>query len=408
MAEKRPAPPGEVMRNTLPFQLEEPVREPGRVLVASGGRSRNRDWWTGKPYRLIPSGMRLDNWKKNPLVLWMHNFNIPLAKGDLYLEDGKLWAEDDFDFHRRTIPVAVDGWGGSAIGSFDTGVIADLWQEEFYNAVSIHVMFSREDEEVVVEQEDEIVFPSSEVIEFSVVTVPGDPAAVREELMDRLVHKGVDADVANCVACEGGLMFNPSLGVWMPSSALSIGEAANSGSTVHPVAKREVIDMEDETLVEEEELDTAAADDETTDDAVVEEEEAEVEIVEAEEAVVEVVEEIELDTADLVQAIIEDETALAQLTKALLSHPSFAEALLRSNVVPVETELVAEVIRPRVKFVTSGQPRQATVAHEAPVRSVAQTAQPARPRVTERPARPVAAPGATERRKPSALDLVRQ
>jgi hypothetical protein len=307
-------------RNVLPFQLEEPQREKGRVLVASGGRSRNRDWWTGKNYRLVPLGMRLENWRKNPLVLWMHDFDIPLAKGELFLEDNKLWAYDDFKFHRKQIPVAMRGIG-NAVGVFDTGVIADLWEEEFYNAVSIHVMLSQADEEEMIEEEEEIIFPFSEVIEFSIVTVPGDPDAVREEFMDRLIHKGVDKAVAECVTCKDGLVWVPQQKLWMPRGIGT--ETASSGSRrkVYPVSMEE--NMEPDELVEE--TTAAAAEGEIeieiapaeVDEVLVDDEVEEVAMA----TVGDFEQEVAISPMDLVNTIVEDKEALATLAIALVNQP---------------------------------------------------------------------------------------
>lgn len=192
----------------LPFRLNRPVRLAaeeeggrGRVLVASGTRARNRDFWTGKPYRLLPDGMRTGAWEANGgLVLWMHNFNIPLGRGEMFLDGGQLWAWDDINFHGKVIPIATQNWIGDAVGTFDTGVIADLWQERILNAVSIHVMFTPEDEENIVETDEEIIIPTSEVIEFSIVTVPGDREAVRQNLQ----QAGMQQELAQLV-CDNGV-----------------------------------------------------------------------------------------------------------------------------------------------------------------------------------------------------------
>jgi hypothetical protein len=384
-------------RNVLPFQLEEPQREKGRVLVASGGRSRNRDWWTGKNYRLVPLGMRLENWRKNPLVLWMHDFDIPLAKGELFLEDNKLWAYDDFKFHRKQIPVAMRGIG-NAVGVFDTGVIADLWEEEFYNAVSIHVMLSQADEEEMIEEEEEIIFPFSEVIEFSIVTVPGDPDAVREEFMDRLIHKGVDKAVAECVTCKDGLVWVPQQKLWMPRGIGT--ETASSGSRrkVYPVSMEE--NMEPDELVEE--TTAAAAEGEIeieiapaeVDEVLVDDEVEEVAMA----TVGDFEQEVAISPMDLVNTIVEDKEALATLAIALVNQPGILEAIKEhlDEFIPGEV-LEAKPQRVTLKFVNGGT--KAPPVHPEPPARVAQ-------KQLLRKAPPIATPG-EHRRKPSVLDLVR-
>jgi len=376
-------------RNVLPFQLEEPQREEGRVLVASGGRSRNRDWWTNKNYRLVPMGMRIENWEKNPLVLWMHDFNIPLAKANLFIEDNKLWADDDLKFHRRKIPLAI-GWLGSAVGEFDTGVIADLWEEEFYNAVSIHVLLSREDEDEIIEEEDEIIFPFSEVIEFSIVTIPGDPDAVREEFMDRLIHKGVERAVAECVTCKDGLVWVPQQKLWMSRNTLLETEAARSGSNrskVYPVSMEE--NMGKKELVEK--TPAAAAEGEILE---------EVSAAELEELLLDEVkpvveeQEFQISPLDLVNTIIEDEDALATLAIALVNKPGILE-LLRDQlgeIVPGGEIRPAAPHRVMLKFVNGGSQRE--TKPKPPARQTAPKAPP------------IAEPG-QNRRMPSVLDLHR-
>ena len=60
----------------------------GRVIVASGSTTRNRDFWSGKMFRIVPSGIRTEAWEKNPVVLWLHNFAIPLGKSQVYAPKG--------------------------------------------------------------------------------------------------------------------------------------------------------------------------------------------------------------------------------------------------------------------------------------------------------------------------------
>jgi len=185
------------------------------VVVASGSRSRNRDRYSGKPIRLVPAGMRLQGWRANPLILWHHNFEIPLAVADFVLREGKLWAEN-FNFHRRIIPIATQNFIGDAIGVFDTSVMADLWRDRYLNAMSIHVMFEPSDEDNIIETDDEIVFMTSEVLEGSIVTIPGDRDSVRpgssESIRRRLVGLGLTERVASL------LVSNQPLRAWKQST----------------------------------------------------------------------------------------------------------------------------------------------------------------------------------------------
>lgn len=385
-------------RPSVTFQLDDPVREDGRILIHSGVRTRNRDWWTGKPYRLVPDGMRLEYFMKNPLVLWMHDFNIPLAKSNLFHEDEMLWATDDLKFHRRTIPiVATSGGffgGGAAVGEFDTSVIADMWGERFFNAVSVHVMFRPEDEENITEEEDEVVAETSEVLEWSIVTMPGDPESGREEMVDRMVHKGMRREVAESLT-RPGVVHVPGSALFVPEHVL---KAANSGSSVLVSAKPEV-KMDPEDLVEETEEVAAEVD-----DLAVEFELPEVDVEELVEEVHEAIQEIQIPAADLANFLAEDEEALHILAMALANLPGFSQALFVESQ-PLEAE-VGEALPPiTIKFVNSGRkpakPQEGIVQANQPV-LVSQT------RPTIKQAANVPLPGHKKQKRSPLLTMFRK
>ena len=287
-------------------------------------------------------------------------------------------------------------------GMFDTNAIAELWEEKFLNAVSIHIILSRHDEEFVTEAEEEILIPSSEVIEASIVTVPGDPNATREEedflkeFMDRLEHKGVSQEMAECVACDGFVnIWEPTLPAFEESD-----QAANLGSFSQSISVPEV--SMSKNTVEETPLETAAVAEETPVESA-----AEV-VEEAGELVVEQEIEIDLPLSDLAEAIAQDTQAMLTIVDALVAMPEFAEHIMRSvgNVAPFSEPIVNEVIPQRisVRLVgSSGQSREEQVAR--PVQPVR------RPVAVQQAVAPVALPGeqtngTLERRKPSVLDLM--
>lgn len=182
----------------MQFDLNQSPRGDGRILVASGSRTRNRDYWTGKMLRFDPAGVRTDAWsRQGGLVLYMHDFNIPLAKSSIYLEGGKLWAPDKLNFHRRVLPIPAKAFA-STPGTIDTGVIADLWEQRYINTVSIHITLDVDDEQNIAETEDEIFIGTSEMIEYSIVSVPGDRDAQRYQFM---LDRGVREDIAQCLSC---------------------------------------------------------------------------------------------------------------------------------------------------------------------------------------------------------------
>jgi hypothetical protein len=303
---------GEPLRS-IPFELTSTERKNGQIIVASGERTRNRDYWTGKPLRIDPNGVRLDAWRRNNLTLYMHNMGIPLGTADIELIDGKLIA-DNLKFHRKVIPLA--GWD---VGEFDTGVIADLWEEGFLNATSIHVILTPEDERNIVETEEEIFLPTSEMIEFSIVTIPGDRESVRQEFLDR--------GVCNSVAC----LLSPSHEVGTPSREVTMS----------------VPNVEMEAEVEEEEIE------------------------ETEVAEVEQQEEIEEEEVEMVLDVVEFAQALAASPEALhiLAHAMAGNEETRAMFAPA----IAEVETPqqlRQKFtlkLVADQPGIQAPAAEPPV-----------------------------------------
>ena len=341
----------------IKFNTQETDRKDGRILVASGTQSRNRDWGTGKPYRLVPSGMRYDVWAKTGLVLYMHNFNIPLGRGRMFLEEGQLWAPDAIDFHRGIVPIATQNWIGDAIGEFNTAHIADLWDQKYLNSVSIHVMFTMEDENNIVELEDEILIPTSEVIEFSVVTVPGDREANRE----RLLTMGMHPDLVECLVCnvdDKGSQNTTKSGLILPNGVANVVDAG-TGADNAQVAPNPLVEVHSMETEEQE----AEGTEETveTEESAAEETPTEVvaETVELEPAAEE---EFQVDVLEVAQAIAGDPEALMVLAQAFASDPdvlsTFAEAFRQnaSHILsPQSTELIAPArTQPRIRFVSNG------------------------------------------------------
>jgi hypothetical protein len=362
--------PGKRFSQGVQFQTEPTDRqEDGRILVASGSRSRNRDWDTNKPYRLMPSGMRFDAWAKTGLVLYMHNFHIPLGKGSLYLENGQLWAPDTIDFHRRVIPVATQNWIGDAIGDIDTSVLADLWDQRYLNSVSIHVMFTPEDELNIVETAEEILIPTSEVVEFSVVTIPGDREANRERMLAMGLEPG---EKELCLLCD----MDPPVHTapdgskyrYLPAGALDKFSWAQ-GSPNH--SKSEV-DMDNQ----EQDVETTKTDEEEVAE--------ETPIEPAEEFTDELAEEVEgevdfIDVGELVEAIANDPEARMTLAQALANDREVVRLFIETLMPGVENvpgQLLEAPARPprRIRFVSKRETEEPT----RPTRR-AETKEPVRP-----------------------------
>jgi hypothetical protein len=123
-----------------------------------------------KGYSLRTDGWRLENYRRNPVVLWMHiPFRPPVGRADMRVEEGELRAAVEFDL-------------GDALG-------ADLdrkYRNRFLNAVSVG--FDPVDEEgnqldtfrlKPEEIRDEAFY---DLLELSAVSVPADAGAVKRSL----------------------------------------------------------------------------------------------------------------------------------------------------------------------------------------------------------------------------------
>ncbi len=396
----------------LTFQTTESDRSEGRILVASGTQSRNRDWSTNKPYRLVPSGMRFDAWAKAGLVLYMHNFNIPLGRGSLFLEDGQLFAPDKIDFHRKTIPIATNNWIGDAIGEFNTEKIAELWEEHWLNSVSIHVMFTQEDEKNVVELEDELLIPTSEVIEFSIVTIPGDREANREKFLSM----GLTPELVECLLCDDGEkqqdgLVHPRQGVYEVGNNIYLPDGGkikvgtDRSNAAHSIPTPEV---PMETQEQDVEVADEAIEEEVADAAHVEQPFVAVEMeLDFEEGVEE---ELEIDTLELAHAISENQDALRVLAQAFAADPSVIQTFVQAiqenagHILKAQPLEAPAMTAPKIRFVNRRQP----AVPQALVQQVQQLPEPVTTNVIKEavPPEPVFAPRDPKRRR-AVLGLVR-
>ena len=141
-----------------------------RMVIAARDRSRNQD-------EINLAGVRFDNYRKNPVVLWNHDASprllaaappsggIPIAK-TLEIghdEEGRIVAS--FEFNSND-PFAER--------------VENAWNNGFLRAASIHYLPTR-----IVEVKDargrveRVRIEESELLEWSLVPVPADPDSVR-------------------------------------------------------------------------------------------------------------------------------------------------------------------------------------------------------------------------------------
>ena len=142
-----------------------------RMVIAARDRSRNQD-------EINLAGVRFDNYRKNPVVLWNHDANprllaaappsggIPIAK-TLEIghdEEGRIVAS--FEFNSND-PFAAR--------------VENAWNNGFLRAASIHYLPTR-----IVEVKDargrveRVRIEESDLLEWSLLPVPADPDSVRE------------------------------------------------------------------------------------------------------------------------------------------------------------------------------------------------------------------------------------
>jgi HK97 family phage prohead protease len=131
-------------------------------------------------YRVLPEGVRTDNFQKNPVALWMHDTNkLPVGRWEnLRIEDGNLV-------------------GTAVFASDETGQrLKQLAEDRILSAVSMgFIPIAHSDEpDMAMPGQSYATVTDAELYEISFVTVPGNPGAVR---LLQLSGAGVgDADVS--------------------------------------------------------------------------------------------------------------------------------------------------------------------------------------------------------------------
>ncbi len=126
-------------------------------------------------YRLLIEGAKLDSFKANPLMLYVHKRSakydsfeeiaLPIGKWtNIRIEDGKLLADPDFDLEDEF-----------------AAKVARKWEKGYLNATSVNHTFDEisEDEALRLEGQTRVTVTSWEVLEASIVDIPGDAEAVK-------------------------------------------------------------------------------------------------------------------------------------------------------------------------------------------------------------------------------------
>lgn len=156
------------------------------VVVEKAAGSDRLMWFTASDETrdrdgdiLVASGWKLQNYKKNPVFLWAHNYSRPPIGKAVEIEkgDGRLRAKVEF------VPAEIDPFAEQ---------VRRLYAEGFMRTVSVGFMpYKVED----LTEDDRKTRPeitwgkrmSAELLEFSAVPVPSNPSALQNGFLEAVV-----------------------------------------------------------------------------------------------------------------------------------------------------------------------------------------------------------------------------
>jgi len=145
---------------TFEIKVVDRRKDGGRIIISTGGVDRDRD-------RVMPRGARLDNYLKNPVVQWGHNYFDPFAtigrSNSIEISDEGIIA--DFDLR----PAANE--------HDPQNIILLLWNGEWIRTASIG--FQPEPEQMKPNDFGGLDFGVWELLEWSIVPIPANQDALR-------------------------------------------------------------------------------------------------------------------------------------------------------------------------------------------------------------------------------------
>ena len=149
-----------LIHKTFDITVKEKRKDGGRILISTGSLDRERD-------RVLPQGARVENYLKNPVVQWGHNYRDPWATvgKTTQLEIGEEGIIADFELR----PAAND--------QDPQNVVLLLWNGEWIRTASIGF-----DPSVKAWEENEEGgrdFTAWELLEWSLVPIPANQEALR-------------------------------------------------------------------------------------------------------------------------------------------------------------------------------------------------------------------------------------
>jgi HK97 family phage prohead protease len=129
-----------------------------------------------------PSGWSLDNYLKNPVLLWAHDYkSLPIGKAlRVYIENGEL----KFDLQFADTDIASDAF--------------NAYKDGFLNAFSVGFI------PLKIDETGEFTFAEQELLELSCVPVPANPAALmgRDLEQSQIRIKSIEDKLSSALKVE--------------------------------------------------------------------------------------------------------------------------------------------------------------------------------------------------------------
>lgn len=146
------------VRKQFNVEVKEVDDENRTIEVVSSTPARDRDMDT-----INPEGWMLDDYKKNPIVLWAHDYSKPpIGKAvDNWIQDGQLRQRIQF------VPKEISPFAD---------MIYQMYKEGYMNAVSVG--FDPKEWQWSDDEEGNIDFQQQSLLETSAVPVPSNPEAL--------------------------------------------------------------------------------------------------------------------------------------------------------------------------------------------------------------------------------------
>jgi len=179
-------------RKQLSVEIEESSAAGGRIRISTGALDRQLD-------RVIPSGAQIDNYMKNPVVQWGHNYRDPWATigetQQLTIDAEGITAE----FTLRE----------PANESDPMHVVLALWQQGLIRTASIGFNPTKWGDN----PEGGYDFREWELLEWSLVPVPANQEALRLAVksLDQQEHEAPESDAPVSERTDDDIKLGPEL-----------------------------------------------------------------------------------------------------------------------------------------------------------------------------------------------------